>query len=148
MKIISHRGNVNGSDFGIENTSCQIDYAYSLGYEVEIDVWFIDGNWHLGHDNPGEKINTKWLKQRRKWLWCHAKNLEAVYELNMNKMHCFWHETDKMTFTNRGIPWCYPGIFLKNGISVLKNKDLTFKTYEIKGVCTDYPIYFKNRIIF
>lgn len=142
MIIISHRGNINGPDPIKENTIDQIDLAYDLGYQVEIDIWFINDTWYLGHDKPETQIKFKWIKKRRKWLWCHAKNLEAIYELNKNKMHCFWHENDKMTITNRGIYWCYPGVYIKNGITVIKGQDFCFQHINIKGICTDYPLLF------
>ena len=43
IKLISHRGNVNGQNIERENTLSYIDEANFLGYDVEIDVWMSNG---------------------------------------------------------------------------------------------------------
>ena len=43
MLKISHRGNVNGPDLEKENTIEQIFIAIGKGFDVEVDVWVIDG---------------------------------------------------------------------------------------------------------
>jgi hypothetical protein len=50
--LISHRGNVNGPNADKENHPDYIIQALQLGYNVEIDVWYTNNNWYLGHDNP------------------------------------------------------------------------------------------------
>ena len=50
MRLISHRGNTNGEVRESENKPSYIDEALSKGFDVEIDVWFVEGNWYLGHD--------------------------------------------------------------------------------------------------
>ena len=47
---ISHRGNIDGRIINEENSPEYILTALSRGYEVEIDVWFVDDSFHLGHD--------------------------------------------------------------------------------------------------
>lgn len=42
MKIISHRGNLNGPSPKTENTPEQIDFALKKGFDVEIDLWKIN----------------------------------------------------------------------------------------------------------
>ena len=49
MILISHRGNINGKIIEAENNPGYIDDAIRLGYEVEIDMWWIDGETYLGH---------------------------------------------------------------------------------------------------
>lgn len=51
MKIISHRGNLNGPNKQTENTIESIKLAINLGFDVEIDVWYIDNILYLGHDS-------------------------------------------------------------------------------------------------
>jgi hypothetical protein len=141
MKIISHRGNLNGPILEKENTPNYIDDAICKQFDVEIDIWCIDEFIFLGHDAPMTKIEDSWLIARSNNLWCHAKNLEAIcYLNNIQGIHYFWHETDKITLTNRGIPWCYPGNYLKNGITVELNYNNIPKVY---GICTDYPLKWK-----
>jgi len=52
MILISHRGNINGKFESYENEPTYIDLALSKGYDVEIDVWYVDGLLYLGHDKP------------------------------------------------------------------------------------------------
>ena len=45
MYLISHRGNVNGKNPDRENSPLYIKAALTLGYDVEVDVWYIDKEW-------------------------------------------------------------------------------------------------------
>ena len=148
MKIISHRGNLDGPNPSVENTTKQIKLAIKNNLDVEIDVWVLQNKIYLGHDNPKYNIPYKFLTENQNFLWIHCKNLEAIsFFKERNEGFCsynyFWHETDKVTLTSNGIPWCYPGIFVKNGITVHCNSDWHNKVNEnpdILGVCTDYPL--------
>ena len=42
MKLIAHRGNINGPNPEKENHPDYINTAIKSGYDVEVDVWFID----------------------------------------------------------------------------------------------------------
>ena len=140
MKIISHRGNLNGRNPELENNPDYILAAVSAGYDVEVDVWCIDGSLKLGHDCPQYDISISWIKQFP--LWCHAKNKDALDLMLSEKIHCFWHEQDKFTLTSYGIPWCYPGNWMRGGISVVFtdfNTDFNIPSF-ILGVCVDDPI--------
>jgi len=134
MLIISHRGNLNGVSTN-ENTIEQINLAHSNGFDVEIDVWFCKGHFYLGHDKPSAVVDERFLTQS--WIWCHAKNLDALEHLNRIGSHYFWHESDKLTITSRGFLWCANAIFIKNGITVTNSLDLP---PGILGICTDNPI--------
>ena len=41
MKIISHRGNLNGPNKNLENRLDTIEKAIQLGFDVEVDIWLI-----------------------------------------------------------------------------------------------------------
>ena len=43
MRLISHRGNINGVNPKLENTKEYVDLAIDKGYSVEIDVWYSNG---------------------------------------------------------------------------------------------------------
>ena len=73
--IISHRGNIDGPS-SLENHPNQIDKALSLGYHVEIDVWFENNRFYLGHDYPEYEVSSVFFKKNN--LWCHAKNIPAL----------------------------------------------------------------------
>jgi len=108
MIVIAHRGNVFGPKPQKENSPDYISGALRLGYDVEIDVWYQNKQWYLGHDFPQYKVNLHFLKQ--KGLWCHAKNHQALLNMLKEDVHCFWHENDKVTLTSRGFMWALPGV--------------------------------------
>jgi hypothetical protein len=110
MILISHRGNIDGKIIERENHPSYIDEAIALGYEVEIDVWMIDGVLLLGHDEPQYGITQQWINERFNKLWIHCKNIEAMEWFNMiDGFNYFWHEEDTVTLTSRGAIWAYPG---------------------------------------
>lgn len=140
MKIISHRGNLIGPNDGLENSPLYISEAINAGYDVEIDVWYINEDFYLGHDSPQYKIHFSFLQKKE--LWCHAKNIEALIKMLELNVHCFWHETDKYTLTSNKIPWCYPENQCSKGIIVVKEKNIDYKNLDCIGICTDYPSYY------
>ena len=145
MKIISHRGNLNGKNIELENTPNYIQSAINEGFDVEIDVWFVDGSCVLGHDAPIHQVVKLWIVSRCNYLWIHAKNKEAFYELGQERMHYFWHQTDHYTLTSKGIPWCYPKHYAKNGIAVIRGID--FPKEEVYGICTDYALTMNKKLL-
>jgi hypothetical protein len=143
MILISHRGNLNGK---IENSENEPDYirrALDAGFDCEIDVWYKDSSFYLGHDEPTHKIVVDFLK--KPGLWCHAKNIEALnIMLTYRDIHCFWHQEDDVTLTSRGNMWTYPGKPLtENSICVLpeKNNEIPKK---VLGICSDYIVNYRN----
>ena len=56
MRIISHRGCLDGPNPLIENNPDQIDCAIKHTLDVEIDLWMLEGNLLLGHDEPHYSI--------------------------------------------------------------------------------------------
>ena len=78
MKIISHRGNLDGPNIGNENKKDQISACIDLGLDIEIDLWRIDEKFFLGHDDPETEISEKWLLEKKNYLWIHCKNLEGL----------------------------------------------------------------------
>jgi len=101
MILISHRGNINGKLPELENSIDYINNAIKLGYDVEIDVWMIEGVLFLGHDEPQYGITQHWLNERCTKLWIHCKNIEAVeWFSDIGVFNRFWHETDTITLTS------------------------------------------------
>jgi hypothetical protein len=140
MKLISHRGNINGRIESLENEPTYIDLAISKGYDVEIDIWYKDGVLWLGHDKPDYGIDLQWLINRITKLWVHCKNVAAfVYFSNCEQsFNYFWHEEDTLTLTSKKYIWAYPGKQpIKDSISVLPEiyNDVID---ECLGVCSDF----------
>ena len=144
MILISHRGNINGPTPERENHPDYIDQAIALGYDVEIDLWSIEGVLLLGHDEPQYKVSQHWLNERVNRLWIHCKNIEAVEWFSMIKgYNYFWHEKDTLTLTSFSHIWAYPGKQpIKNSIAVMpeiNNDSITV----CKGICSDYVQRYK-----
>jgi len=142
MKFISHRGNLKGRNVEKENSPDYISKALDLGFDVEVDVWFSDGKFFLGHDKPEYPVEISFISDER--LWCHAKNLDSLLEMLKKKIHCFWHETDKFTMTSKNIIWAYPTQEIIHGcvavLPELHNQDIS-RCY---GICSDFILNYKN----
>lgn len=142
MILISHRGNISGKDTKRENTTRYIEQAISKGYDVEIDVWFKDEKFFLGHDYPQEQIEKSWF--HAKPLWCHCKNYLALRELVHLGVHCFFHNNDDYTLTSHGYIWAYPGREGdKKTIAVMPEDHFDISNFD--GVCADDIEKYKNK---
>ncbi|MGA0351970.1 MAG: hypothetical protein ACO3MF_04430, partial [Acholeplasmataceae bacterium] len=62
MRLIAHRGNINGKKLSLENNPNYIKDAIIKGYDAEIDVWFVGEKFILGHDEPQYEINKSFLQ--------------------------------------------------------------------------------------
>jgi len=147
MILISHRGNINGRIIESENNPSYIDDTICLGYNVEIDIWFINGKFFLGHDKPQYEISIDWIDDRSHKLWVHCKNIEALSFLNKHDydINYFWHETDTVTLTSKKYIWAYPGKQpIKNSIAVMPeiNND---NIIDCLGICSDYIEKYQNK---
>lgn len=138
MKYISHRGNLKGTDPLLENEPGYIQDALEAGFDVEIDVWFVDGKFMLGHDEPIYDVGVKFLLNDR--LWCHAKNPQALEVMLAAGVHCFWHENDERTLTSKGFVWTYPHKQLVDrSVVVILDKELDYEYISrADAVCGDY----------
>ena len=145
MIVISHRGNISGPNEITENTPEQITKAIQAGYNVEVDVWSIDSEFFLGHDEPKHKAEVALLSNPN--VWCHAKNISALLHLQKINAHFFWHQNDDIALTSNGYLWTYPEKKLtKNSICVMPETfdfDIS-KIMLCHGICTDYPEKFKT----
>lgn len=149
MILISHRGNINGSNEIRENSTYYIIEALELGFDVEIDIWNIESELFLGHSCPQYKIEFNWIVEKSNRFWIHCKNKQAIEYFIQNKNKCssinwFWHENDMVTLTSLGYVWAYPGKQpIKNSIAVmpeLKNDNIN----ECIGICSDYILKYKK----
>ena len=138
MILVAHRANLTGPDYSTANTPHQINKVMELGLNCEVDVWKVNDDFFLGHDEPKYKTELEFLKNDK--LWCHAKNLEALESMLYNNIHCFWHETDKFTVTSKGYIWTFPGEKVVDK-SVVVHKDADWENkYDCHAVCSDYLI--------
>ena len=137
MKLIAHRGNINGpSEF--ENHPIHIRETIASGLDCEVDVWLINGEYFLGHDEPTYDVSKMFLKHPK--LWCHAKSLEALNKMLQDNVHCFWHQNDDCTLTSKGYIWTYPNKPLTpNSICVIPERGINGNIKDCYGICSDYP---------
>lgn len=159
MKIISHRGNLDGPNSCKENHPDSILAALNQGFDCEIDVWHEDGKLFLGHDGPEYEYDiAKWMLERNSGLWIHCKDYLTLLELSYhfprpNQFQMFFHNKDDYTLTSNGIIWTYPGVYAaKNCVSVLEGLvDLEhvklLRSRRVMGVCTDYPLDFQSKYL-
>lgn len=139
--LIAHRGNLVGPSLEYENNPNYIHEGLSKDSRLccEVDVWYKDGEWYLGHYFPAHKINYNFLTNSR--LWCHAKNLSALVSMLKNPViHCFWHQEDNFTLTSRGFIWTYPDKELAS-LSICVMPELWFTKPDISvcaGICSDF----------
>jgi hypothetical protein len=148
MIYISHRGNINGRIEEVENKPEYIDDAIKMGYNVEVDVWFVNGIWYLGHDKLQYEINYSWLKERKSKIWVHCKNIEALEICDEKiELHYFWHQEDTVTLTSQGTIWAYPGKQpIKNSIAVMPEIH-NDNVVGCLGICSDYIQKYKNLVL-
>jgi hypothetical protein len=151
MKLISHRGNIEGPNSLEENNPVYIDLAIEKGYDVEIDIWYdhFDNSFYLGHDEPQYAISLYWLAQRMDNLWIHCKNIDALFHFvhNTGGYNYFWHQEDDYTLTSKGYIWTYPGkSYTPKSIVVMPEWNNTVeKFFDLDifgayGICSDYVL--------
>lgn len=150
LKLISHRGNINGKHEKFENFPTYIDTAIEQGFDVEVDLRYYEGGFWLGHDKPDYEITLDWLTNRKDSLWIHCKDLitiDMLRELQIHNkvdLHYFFHDTDDCTITSKGDLWVYPGKQpVKNSIAVMPewhDDDVSL----CKGICSDNIIKWKH----
>jgi len=140
---------LHGPDALLQNHPTQISRALGLGYDVEIDLWRVDGRWVLGHDEPEHDVSFDQLRDPR--LWIHCKNVEALHELRASnsELQYFWHENDLITLTSKLIMWTYFGKpETKHAMAVCVMPEVTYPWHDVVdmavakewyGMCTDYP---------
>jgi hypothetical protein len=147
MILISHRGNINGKFESWENEPTYIDKAISEGYDVEIDVWFVNNVLYLGHDKPEYGVDFRWFRDRVLHIWIHCKNIESLNyfkEINYD-FNYFWHQNDDVTITSKGYFWTYPGKTLtKNSIACMPETENFQDIEKAYGICSDYIEKYKN----
>ena len=143
MLFISHRGNLTGPTPLLENHPTYIQHALDEGVDVEVDIWFTDGQFYLGHDEPTSLIPEHFFTDNR--IWFHCKNVEAMYAIEQREffqgisIKYFWHQEDDIALTSNKKIWTYPGrLLVPNSIAVLPEIAYKGDIWSCSGICTDY----------
>lgn len=154
MILISHRGNTNGINKELENTTDYIDSAIKKGFDVEIDIWHKNNQFYLGHDGPEKKIEMKWLLEREKSLWIHTKNFLSLKKLLNTKLKLFFHEKEShVLIYNTKLIWSHELSEADNVsiIPLLDQKSISNylkrnkKKQNIAGICSDFIELYLNK---
>ena len=155
MKLIAHRGNIDGKNPDKENHPDYVKAAIEAGFEAEIDIWLVDDEFWLGHDEPQYNIggpqSDMWfsfLFKYNKCLWIHCKNLKALGKLfNYKDLNVFWHDTDAVVLTSQRFLWTFPNEpLLPNSICVMPERGINGDLNKCYGLCSDFPLKYKDGI--
>lgn len=152
MIFIAHRGNIEGPNLAWENKPEYIVNALSEGWDVEVDIWYTDGQFWLGHNSALYEFADYKNLLYDKRVWFHAKDIKTLYQLQQYDVeHYFFHDKDDVVLTSDLCLWTYPGKFLTyNSICVLpENTGTTYTIVDLKqckGVCSDYIRKYKEKI--
>jgi hypothetical protein len=148
MILISHRGNIDGPNVENENKPSYISTAIEKGYDCEVDFWFVNNKFVLGHDEPQYEIPIEFIQSYYRKLWIHCKNYDALSKLvEIDRggvyLNYFWHNTDDVIITSQGYMWANPGVYIENSIAVLPE----YKEDNLEGrlgICSDYIINYEH----
>lgn len=146
MKLISHRGNLEGPNPERENHPDYIYEAIQAGYDVEIDVWWVDGKFKLGHDEPQYDFPFDLFNNYYTKLWIHCKNMDALSQLNGldsngSRLNYFSHENDLGVLTSKGYIWS-TNVYNRGILVMPEVFDKEPSEYTL-GICSDYIINYK-----
>lgn len=164
LKYIAHRGNLEGPCPSQENRPEYLQAAIQQGFYVEADVWLLEGDLFLGHDDAQYTTSLDFLKSMGDRLFCHCKNIPALAYLRdvAPELECFYHENDPCVLTSKGNIWTFPGQQLTpRSICVMPERCMPERCMSERcslenpnyhaytksagvGICTDYPILYKG----
>jgi len=152
MKIISHRGNINGVVIDKENRPSYLDCAIQSGYEVETDIRYINGEYWLGHDTPDYKINESWILNRTENIWFHCKDLNSTIQLKKlsKDIKYFCHSQDPYVLTSTNHLWVHDLSLNLDETCIIplldENSIINFSNKIVYAVCTDYVSFSKYEL--
>ena len=146
IKIISHRGNINGPVNHKENRPSYIDSALQLGFDVEVDIRYENDKFMLGHDTGDYEVSDIWITKRKENLWFHCKDLNSVYALRKidPTIIKFCHSSDPFVLVSNGMTWVHDlklNLDINCVIPLMSIYDIdNYNCGKVYGICTDFPI--------
>lgn len=150
MRLIAHRGNIHGPS-GVENKIYHLKRALDSGFDVEVDIWNINGYFYLGHDEPNlcckYEIDQLYKDLDFSRVWFHAKNVDALNS-DLQEYNMFWQENDKYSLTTDGFIWCNIDNILpedaRKCVQVMPEYGLWNINKNVYAVCSDYVSILKD----
>jgi len=167
MKIIAHRGNLNGPKGSkYENSPSYLIEAMNAGFCVEVDIWIVrdgdDKKLFFGHDKPQHLVDSKFFEIGKydpmDRIYFHCKNLDAMLFCHVINVadafgpgcKFFSHDKDPYTLVSDGSIWTYPdpdNELSTLSIPVVYDRHSTWDFDRLKkceGICTDDALYFDS----
>ena len=138
MILIAHRGNITGPNPKEENKPEYLKLALNSGFGVELDAWYKDGKWFLGHDNPQYEIDFSFFTTEN--MWIHCKNYAALREFAKTEINYnfFYHTGEDYVLTNRGFIWAWPGKIGEDKTICVMPEYYNTTVEGFIGICSDY----------
>ena len=145
MKIISHRGNIRGECPDKENRPSYIDCAIGNGYDVEIDVRYLDGGLWLGHDGAQYKVDHNWLDKRKAYLssLIHSKQMSRDEAIKITKNKSYNPDEIQKDFQYVASKLGISTIELQ---SIFKKKNKFHTHYKSKDLILKLAVFIKRAI--
>lgn len=135
MKYIAHRGNTNGPS-QYENRPEYLLKAAKT-FDVELDVWNVNGRYWLGHDKPQYAVDLGFLVNDK--FWCHAKDSQTFADLAQHsKIHAFFQESDDVAFTTQGYLWHHSSAPWQGPRSVVTALEKSVPLQNVYATCSDW----------
>ena len=120
-RFICHRGNLTQKFVPDENKPELLERRIREGYDVELDIWYHNDGYWLGHDEPQYEVSFEWLMKDAAAKYIHCKN-GATFEHLLNRCgneayiaNLFYHTNEDYALTSRGHVLVLPGKPLLTG---------------------------------
>lgn len=155
MRVIAHRGNLDGPNKLQENT---IKSAFECLYrdlDIELDIHVKNNNLYLDHDGIIDNTTPfitlsdfyNLFKSYQNNLWIHCKNLEAIIfcQANLPQYNYFGHSNDEFVLTSKGYIFTRPNVSAGKNVVCVMPELCNLKLEEVKKyefVLTDYPLHY------
>ena len=120
-QFLCHRGNYETKFVPDENRPDIVDRRIRDGYGVELDLWFRDERYWLGHDEPQYQISFEWLLYNLSKKYIHCKDGPTFEHMLLRcgregySPNLFYHTNEDYALTTRGDVICHPGKALLEG---------------------------------
>ena len=139
---IAHRGLIDGPNHQAENSMTTITEWCRQGRASEIDIWWHDEAFWIGHDEPRERVSPEFL--RSEFLWIHAKNPKGFYQLQKLSnekgwgLRIFYHTDEDYVLTTNGDTIIYPGLPDMEGWTYMMPEMSNMIPTVAGKICSDY----------
>jgi hypothetical protein len=139
---IAHRGLIDGPNHQAENSMTTTTEWCRQGRASEIDIWWHQGRFWIGHDEPREPVSPECLHSE--YLWIHAKNPEGLYHLQKLSnekgwgLRIFYHTDEDYVLTTTGDTIIYPGLPDMEGWTYMMPESSDVIPTVAAKICSDY----------